>query len=227
MIKGLLITGLAVLSSNLNAAIITFNSPNAADAATTRDAWLGAVGIATPQHLVDFESGFTDNQNISGISGLFPGGLIITDTSNANLAMIEGTARGIGGSNPVGNFALEQNEQPYLELDFSSNPIDYLGFRDIDHTNTNIILTFVGGGTTSFSIETTATSRDSAEFTGIFRNDMPKIILVQMDAAGDGAWAVDNLEYGVSAVPVPAAAWLFGSGLIGLVGVARHKKVYR
>jgi len=28
----------------------------------------------------------------------------------------------------------------------------------------------------------------------------------------------------VSAVPVPAAAWLFGSGLIGLVGFARRKK---
>ncbi|MBT8120578.1 MAG: VPLPA-CTERM sorting domain-containing protein, partial [Gammaproteobacteria bacterium] len=25
-------------------------------------------------------------------------------------------------------------------------------------------------------------------------------------------------------VPVPAAAWLFGSGLIGLIGVARRKK---
>jgi len=28
-----------------------------------------------------------------------------------------------------------------------------------------------------------------------------------------------------SAVPVPAAVWLFGSGLLGLVGVARRKKV--
>lgn len=28
----------------------------------------------------------------------------------------------------------------------------------------------------------------------------------------------------VSTVPVPAAAWLFGSGLLGLVGVARRKK---
>lgn len=28
----------------------------------------------------------------------------------------------------------------------------------------------------------------------------------------------------ISAVPVPAAAWLFGSGLMGLVGVARRKK---
>jgi hypothetical protein len=41
-----------------------------------------------------------------------------------------------------------------------------------------------------------------------------------------GRWAFDgtNLTYGaVSAVPVPAAIWLFGSGLIGLVGVARRK----
>lgn len=28
----------------------------------------------------------------------------------------------------------------------------------------------------------------------------------------------------VSEVPVPAAAWLFGSGLLGLIGVARRKK---
>lgn len=28
----------------------------------------------------------------------------------------------------------------------------------------------------------------------------------------------------VKAVPVPAAFWLFGSGLLGLVGIARHKK---
>ncbi len=29
----------------------------------------------------------------------------------------------------------------------------------------------------------------------------------------------------LSSVPLPATVWLFGSGLIGLVGVARHKKV--
>ncbi|MGB5259033.1 MAG: VPLPA-CTERM sorting domain-containing protein [Gammaproteobacteria bacterium] len=28
-----------------------------------------------------------------------------------------------------------------------------------------------------------------------------------------------------SPVPIPAAAWLFGSGLIGLVGIARRRKV--
>lgn len=35
---------------------------------------------------------------------------------------------------------------------------------------------------------------------------------------------VDNLSIiKLSAVPIPAAIWLFGSGLIGLIGVARHR----
>ena len=33
-----------------------------------------------------------------------------------------------------------------------------------------------------------------------------------------------HLEGHVSNVPVPAAAWLFGSGLVGLAGVARRRK---
>ena len=36
------------------------------------------------------------------------------------------------------------------------------------------------------------------------------------------AWAVQSGD--VSAVPVPAAVWLFGSGLLGLIGVAKRKK---
>jgi hypothetical protein len=35
---------------------------------------------------------------------------------------------------------------------------------------------------------------------------------------------IDNVEINTSVVPVPAAVWLFGSGLLGLVGVARRKK---
>ena len=34
----------------------------------------------------------------------------------------------------------------------------------------------------------------------------------------------DYFSIGVTAVPVPAAVWLFGSGLLGLIGIARRKK---
>lgn len=36
--------------------------------------------------------------------------------------------------------------------------------------------------------------------------------------------SVGAISSAAAVVPVPAAAWLFGSGIIGLLGVARHKK---
>lgn len=40
-----------------------------------------------------------------------------------------------------------------------------------------------------------------------------------------GEWiGIDRLQYGINPVPVPAALWLFGTALIGLVGFGRRKK---
>ena len=41
---------------------------------------------------------------------------------------------------------------------------------------------------------------------------------------GLSAWAVQSGDVSAARVPVPAAAWLFGSGLIGLIGIAKRKK---
>ena len=37
-------------------------------------------------------------------------------------------------------------------------------------------------------------------------------------------YTLDNMHMATSPIPVPAAVWLFGSGLLGLVGIARRKK---
>lgn len=42
--------------------------------------------------------------------------------------------------------------------------------------------------------------------------------------ADTGAYFGPNFQYTVSAVPVPAAVWLFGTGLVGLTGLARKRK---
>lgn len=53
------------------------------------------------------------------------------------------------------------------------------------------------------------------------------IVGLEFDAAGNeiGSVFAPVSTLTVSAVPIPAAAWLFGSGLLGLVGVARHREI--
>lgn len=224
----LLLTVLLICAANgAVAAALSFDAAtnNAATVSATRDAWLAAIGISTPQHLVDFESGFADGQNISGVANLFPGGLVITDT-DAGAANIEGTAGGIGGSNPVNNFAVEQNERPFLELDFSASPVDYVGFRDIDHTGTLAVVLYVGGATEQFFLDGTNVGGNSAEFFALYRNDMPQIVRVQLDSSGDNIWAIDNIEYG--AVPLPASLWLLAGALgLGAAWPARGRATAR
>jgi hypothetical protein len=43
-------------------------------------------------------------------------------------------------------------------------------------------------------------------------------------ASGSIFWDDASLSATPAVVPVPAAVWLFGSGLLGLVGVARRRK---
>lgn len=42
------------------------------------------------------------------------------------------------------------------------------------------------------------------------------------EAISESTFVMDNLTIG--AVPIPSAVWLFGSGLLGLVGAARRKE---
>lgn len=48
-------------------------------------------------------------------------------------------------------------------------------------------------------------------------NDYSQITMVAATANG-------AVNFVVSTVPIPTAAWLFGSGLLGLAGIARRKK---
>lgn len=194
------------------ATIVTVNSsvPGENDAALAE--WLTAIGITEGQieHLVDFETGFSDGQNISGVEGLFPDGLVITDTgSGTPSATVQSS--GFGGSNPIGSLALRHDEAAFLELDFSASPVDYVSFFDIDQAGTDGFVDLVGGEAVAIGFETTASGGNSAEFFGIFRGDGPRIVGVRLDASGDASWGVDNIRYGV--VPEPGTLVLIGLGL--------------
>jgi hypothetical protein len=183
-----------------HAELLSFNSARPADNVATRSAWLAAIGIGAPGYVVDFESGFADGQNLSGVTGVFPADLVITDTGPGTAEAIVRTGNGtIGNSNPVGSFALAHDEGAYLVLDFSAHPVDYLAFQDIDTAGTIARVTFVGGATVNITIDTTGTSGNSAEFFALYRNDQPRIQKVELDASGSPPWGIDNLEYGPAA----------------------------
>jgi hypothetical protein len=46
-----------------------------------------------------------------------------------------------------------------------------------------------------------------------------------LQGLADESWGLDNVKVDVSAVPVPPSVWLFGSGLLGLIGVARRRNL--
>jgi len=108
----------------------------------------------------------------------------------------------------------------------------------------NDTVSLVGGGVTQTDGNVTAseTSTLAPSFISIGQysaldNDLFDGVLAANGATftGDAAWifayeftniaAGDTIQFSktVSAVPVPAAVWLFGSGLLGLVGIARRR----
>ena len=76
--------------------------------------------------------------------------------------------------------------------------------------------------TNSGSLLSTVVSTDSIIGLETFNLNWSNVLSASWTETSGSYLQLDNIS--VSAVPVPAAVWLFGSGLIGLIGVARGKK---
>ena len=97
----------------------------------------------------------------------------------------------------------------------------------------------VSTGITAFArngslIGTVTNTGTGIEFLGLVTSDgTAQIAGVFLDLVGQEpfGFAIDNLRFALQGqiivpdVPLPAAVWLFGSGLLGLIGTARRKKV--
>ena len=186
------------LARALPVELVTYNSPTPDQNGAARQSFYNAVGIAAPQHRVDFES-LANGQNVSGVVGLFPGGLVLCDTGPSNQVTVRRGPGSISLSNPVGQAAVAHTPGTAadLVLDFSASPVDYVAFNDIDTTSNNsfITFTFAGGETVNFRPDGTLTTGDSAEFLGFFVAGQPRITHVTLNLGGD-EFGIDNIEYG-------------------------------
>jgi choice-of-anchor C domain-containing protein len=78
----------------------------------------------------------------------------------------------------------------------------------------------------TFTFDITGQSRSNMGWTPTSFNFIANATTTELEFTGKstGAYgaAIDNVS--VNLVPIPPAIWLFGSGMLGLIGIARHGK---
>jgi len=121
---------------------------------------------------------------------------------------------GIGSEiiSPADGLSIEFNVfgQEFTE----SNDVDYPGFPELAFLDGNVL-------SLDFFVVDTAACFGCSNPTEIIQEGVNEFGIFDLNPVAGGGF---EGELSVNAVPVPAAVWLFGSGLIGLIGVARRKK---
>jgi len=152
-----------------------------------------------------------------------------------------GCAIQLNGGNTTPDAVLEQSFATITgatyELSFdignyaqSGDPGDSAVLVEVLNNGTDILAGFPltsqdlsRGGTPSGPMEIS----DFENFTAIFAATGSSTLLRITDQSTNVGFGFDTMldNFSVTAVPVPAAFWLFSSGLIGLIGVSRRKHV--
>lgn len=122
--------------------------------------------------------------------------------SGGNVSVVFGSPFSVYGQTLVGGL-----------IDFTGSP-SYLA------VNTDGAQLALAGGNSDFIVGLCSASKCYAD-DGNGTAGWPNTYALNFSINESQAYAVDVKV--VPAVPVPAAVWLFGSGLIGLVGVARRR----
>ncbi len=178
------------------AAVGNIGAVNAGTIGITGDGWSGTYSLT----LLNGTNGA-----LYGTSVTNPNNAWSFNFSSGNFSMDGGTltAGGFSYLPASGTLADNGNGTYTASYSFGFGPAPAVATTttwDITQTGNSIILT---------TLDTELDGINGTSFTNIFGTVSPVM---------DGTASV-------SAVPVPAAVWLFGSGLMGLVGVARKRKV--
>lgn len=125
-----------------------------------------------------------------------------------------------GGTGPVAGTTFQTGTDAFKA--------DADGWYDILFNMPNNMDTFDAGETLIFDI--TAAGLVASSFNFLSTPDLvdpngPLLGAAKFASTSGCATGPEECSDWVGAVPVPAAVWLFGSGLLGLIGVARRRKI--
>ena len=164
-----------------------------------------------------------------------------TGTSGGDFALNVGVANSSGFVSDSGDLTLSMERFGFP---------NYFSYLDNSIWNVDNSATIAGqGDATTGALDAWTTGSDSNWTPGTAGTPAASGSGSALSAAGAGTWTGNVVNYGnvgaawaafdgtpytekfnvtlngtAAVVPVPAAVWLFGSGLLGLVGVARRKK---
>lgn len=118
------------------------------------------------------------------------------------------------------NYATGQSRE-YLTFTFNTATM-------LDSINLGLFESGAEGGNSYYTID--GGSEVSMNSSSISVGQVVNTLVISTDPRPTGFIAIGNTTFrvnqlNVSPVPLPAAAWLFGSALMGMVGIARRRKV--
>jgi hypothetical protein len=184
-----------------------------------------ATAIYTDRSL--WEAALTGTINTEDFNGVTPVAIATdTVTSIGSLSIETTNTTGFTQIND-GSGGQTVNGSNYLQLLIDGSPIRSANLifpekifawgMDFNHSADQTHVTFAD------VIEMPIAPHNTSGFVGFISDTSFDQVALTDPYISFSAIGMDNISY-VSAIPVPAAVWLFGSGLIGLIGIARRKK---
>lgn len=130
------------------------------------------------------------------------------------------------GLDDAGNYNLFLAGDSFtMSFDTPQNAVGlYLVSGDVLFAGDFSISTSAGSVFNSDIVDITFGDGGLAYYLGLTSDTAFSSATLQFDAGAEGAFLYSVDDITVSAVPVPAAVWLFSSGMIGLAGIARRKQ---
>ena len=148
---------------------------------------------------------------------------VCSNCQTGHVTMNANDSNGVGTFQYVGGLAVDLSSYTGLQFDWAADQAGAsVEIWASDSTNSGVIASWSGlastGGTTPGDLVTQATMAISWGLIDSTSIDEIRIIVSGVPNLDS---SIDNIT---AVVPIPAAVWLFGSGLLGLAGVAKRKK---